>query len=151
LAPVLAILGGILIKSILNTRIKLIFIFILSGILVYTSIGVIEEKLVVDDTIHRISTKISETIPNDSNFGINYYSPAYINAVGTNGTRIGLNYYEAVPEDEGEEILFWMENGIEHFCLLKSIDSTEEFQPVLDKYGKIIYDDEEILIYRVGI
>src|SRR5699024_4173771 len=48
LAPVLAILGGILIKSILNTRIKLIFIFILSGILVYTSIGVIEEKLVVD-------------------------------------------------------------------------------------------------------
>lgn len=151
LVPVLAMLGGIFINLITKNKVKILLALIFSGILLFNSMEVIKQSLAVNENVASIATKIAQSIDENSNFGINYYSPAHINAVGTNGARIGLDYYENVPTDREAEILYWIENDMEHFCLIKSIDSTEEFQPVLEKYGRIIYDDEELIIYKVGI
>lgn len=149
LVPVLALLGGVLINEILRIKVKLVISLTLSLILLYNSLGLINSRLVVNEDIDRISGKISQSIDRGSSFGINYYSPAHINAVATNGARIGLDYYEEVPKDREEEILFWVDNGIENFSLIKSMDSSQEFAQPLDKYGIIIYEDEELIIYKV--
>ncbi|NMW85442.1 hypothetical protein HKO22_06810 [Peptoniphilus sp. AGMB00490] len=148
--PVTAMLSGIIYNEIFKRRKgKYILMSIAIAFLIIEAFMTKEKYMKVDEHLdHNINT-IRMHKDADVPFGINYASPVYIDALKTEGARIGLNHFDNVPKDKTLEIEYWIDEGIKNFVLLKPWGSTEEFSKILDNYGRIIYEDENLFIYRI--
>ena len=147
--PILVILASLTIAKFLKLRVLKYLIFILIIPLTFQAVETKKEYLCLDYEMDKNIKAIKREIDKNTPIGINTLSPTSINGVGVEGTRIGLDYYEEVPKDKKNELLYWSNKGIKNFILIKSEESTEGFKAELDKIGEIIYTDDKLIIYRI--
>ncbi len=148
--PILAFLGGYAIES------DHAWPFIMWPILLVVLVLFVREanntkdiwlKEVREITI--ISDSVKDYTDEDDYIAVNSVDPSVINASNRNGARIGMEYYEQVPTDPEEEADYWLDLGVDYFCLLKEQPKYKEFYDKAISQGNDVYDDDLITIIEI--
>lgn len=135
-------------KSIFSNSLKII----LGGIILFFLLNGVDEYrdywLTDNEAIKNIGEIVHDNTDEDSYIGFNVEDPSVINSSRRYGARIGIDYFEDVPNKPKDELRFFINKDMTHVALLKYHEKYNEFHELL-KDNELIYEDGIFEFYKL--
>lgn len=155
IGPLLAILAGKTLGSMLKYRYGVISVVLLISAMAFHSIAITQPKFVENEMVLKQAEYVKKYTSKEDLIVVGTLSPELINASERKGWRANIHYYEEIPEGPEAELSYFISQGAKYFIPLKGSiygDQDHSYRKYLDEnFTQIqVQEDRSYSFYRLA-